>query len=102
MLVLLRYKGAQVVSEVEHRVSDLGFKCLIWILEMEGFLGLGDNRTISSYVSLDPPTDDTSTTPSKRHPFQGFPSVNLLLGHLLIPIRAALIIDVSKIVLLLL
>ena len=94
--------GAQVVSEVEHWVAGLGVKWLRWVLKAEGFLRLRDIRRVSSHVSLDPPSHYSTTTPPKRHPFQGFPSVNLLLGHLLIPIRAALIIDVSKIVLLLL
>lgn len=95
--------GAQVVSEVEHWVAGLGVKWLRWVLETEGFLRLGYIRRVSSHVSLDPPSHYSSTTiPTHRHPFQGFPSVNLLLGHLLIPIRAALIIDVSKIVLLVL
>ena len=102
VLVLLGNKGAQVVSEVEHMVTGLGVKWLRWILETEGFLRLGDIRRISSHVSLDPPSHIASAIPSNRHSFQGFPSVNLLLGHLLIPVRAALIIYVSKIVLLLL
>lgn len=102
MLVLLRYKGAQIVSEVEHWVSELGVDWLRWILDTEGFLRLRDIRRVPSHVSLDPPSHISSTIPSKSHSFQRFPSVNLLFGHLLIPIRAAFIIDITNIVLLLL
>jgi len=100
MLMLLGDKGAQVVSEVEDWVA--GVKGLRGILETEGFLRLRDIRRVSSHVFLDPSSHVSSPDPSERHPIQGFPSVNLLLWHLLVPIRAALIVDVTQIVLLLL
>ena len=86
MVVLLRDKGAQVVSEVEDWVAGLGVKGLIGILETEGFLRLRDIRRVSSHVFLDPSYHVSCPDPSERHAIQGFPSVNLLLRHLLIPI----------------
>jgi len=86
LVLLLGYKGAQVVSEVEDWVAGLGVKWLRGILETEGFLRLRDIRRVSSHVFLDPPSHVCSPDPSERHPIQGFPSINLLLGHLLISI----------------
>ena len=86
LMLMLGDKGAQVVSEVEYWVTGLGVKGLRWILETEGFLRLRDIRRVSSHVFLDPSYHVSCPDPSERHAIQGFPSVNLLLWHLLIPI----------------